>query len=174
MEVFMFGKTVSIILLSLLLIVGTAFASGEKGKFGIGFTVTESTPTFMGTLWVSNAVTLEPMLAYSTFSLDDDHSATQLVPGLGVSFHMRPGKDTRPFVGLRFMYNTLMSNEESYSDLYLGPAFGITHYFANQFAISGEYRINVITTDKEFSPSDLIPDATYIQTGALLLVHFYF
>jgi hypothetical protein len=170
----MFNKSISIVLFSLLLIAGTTLAGGEAGKFGIGFAVTESTPTFMGCLWVSNSFTLEPSFAFSTFSLDADHKATQLSPGFGISLHMRKGEDTRPFVGLRFMYSMLRTSGRNYSDLYIGPAFGITHYFSNQFAVSGEYQINLISTDEYYSPSQLTPGATYVQSASLLRVHFYF
>jgi hypothetical protein len=170
----MFGKIISVVLMSLLLIAGTVLAGGEKGNFGLGFSVTESTPTFSGIFWISNSLTLEPSFAFSTFSLDADHKATQLSPGFGISFHMCHGKDTRPFAGLRFMYNMLLSNSENYSDLYLGSAFGISQYLSNQFAVSGEYQINLISTDDYYSPSQLTPGATYVQSASFVRVHFYF
>ncbi len=161
------------------LFVLSSSALAESRKKGIGFSVTESSPTFLLRLWVSNSVSLEPSFAFRRVTAREtdilSNGNIRLTPGLGVIYHGRNGSDFRPFVGGRVTLDMLAGKSKVRMDKMFSPVFGGEYFFSDHFSIAGEYQLTIIFTDKSVSPSiDLRSSSTYYSTTQLLTVNFYF
>ena len=162
-----------IIIISLLILSQSVLAGGKDNQFGIGLTVTESSPSLMLRYWMSDYATFEPEFAFSRVKTDDDSKATEYIPGFGILYHWNPQSNLRPYVGVRVIADIMSGNDETYTDFYTNLLFGCEYFISDRFSITGEYRFTVISTDSDFSPSWLTPSATYLNTGQMLSVHFY-
>lgn len=171
---------------------GVAVAGGNAGDFSLGVTTVVPGPNFMYWSWYSSeTVRLEPGFPTFTFRYWSSETFTvepsfgfvyighnhrddeaRLVPGLGLAYHLRPNTNMRPYIAFRLGLD-MEVNGEARTDVILGPAFGAEYFFSDRFSISGEYRIAVVLTDEDSSPSPLASDATYIITFQLLSLHFY-
>ncbi len=150
-----------------------SFAGGDGGDLGIGLSVTESSPTIMGMIWLSKFVTAEPTFSYSRIGLPRSRYAIRFSPGLGLLYHYKDGKEFRPFIGFRLAVDFLSVSDSSYSDLILDPVAGAEYFFSDNFSVCGEFQFKITKTDKTLSPALLQPDATYMNTAQLLRLNFY-
>lgn len=146
-------------------------AGGNSGQFGIGFTVTESTPSFILHYWISDKFTISPDFSVSKIT---DPSFTRFNYGVTLAIHTRPGQSFRPFFGAAFNNDVISFSDNTFSDIYFGPMFGAEYFFSDNFSITGMYQVQFILTDDLLSPSNLQPGTTYISTAQLLTVQYYF
>ena len=169
----MYSKIKSIILgLVLFLVISSSvLAGGNSGQVGIGFTVTESTPTFLMHYWVSETFTFSPELSFNSLS---EPELKRYSFGGTFAYHMKQGSDFRPTIGFFVINDVLRTEDDSYSDLYFGPLVGAEYFFNYHFSVSGLYKVEIIKTNDVLSPSFLQTDATYISTAQLLTVQYYF
>jgi hypothetical protein len=172
----MLSKTIfSFVFLCILLMpLSSVMAGGNAGQFGIGLTVTEESPAFLVRYWGSERITMNPEFSFSHTAITGGGYANNFTPGLRIFYHFRPGSDFRPFVGLGFALDILHVAEKNYMDIFAGPSFGAEYYFSKHFSVQGEYRVEIVATDDEFSPNWLSANASYLNTKQVLSVHFYF
>ncbi len=93
-------------------------AGGKSGQFGIGLTVTESSPVYIFHYWASDKITLSPEFSINRIS---EPSMTRFNIGFTFATHTRPEESFRPFVGVGFNYDVVTSGGESFGDIYFGP-----------------------------------------------------
>jgi len=164
-----------LILTAIIMIMVAASTSGGDypGRFGLGLSATESSPTFALQLLAGPYYRLEGTMAVSHARPDDDDSSTRWRLGFGIFYNFRQGTDFRPFVGGRFIYDFISGYDEKYVDIIGGPSFGAEYYFSKHFSVRGEYMVRIIKTDDVISPSLLPANTTYIETTQFLSVNFY-
>lgn len=165
-------KTI-LIIISLFILSQSALAGGKDNQFGIGLTVTDSSPSLMIRYWMNDFTTFEPEFAFSHVKTSDDSKATEYIPGIGFLYHWSPESNLRPYVGVRVIADMMSGGDETYTDFFTNLIAGCEYFISERFSITGEYRFTVISTDSDFSPSWLTPSATYLNTGQMLSVHFY-
>lgn len=152
-----------------------ALAGGGKGDFGIGLTVTESSPAFVARIWTGDSFSLEPHISFAHISPNNSGGITRWGPGLGIINHWRTGQELRPFFGARGELDILAGGPEKYVDVAVGPVFGAEYFLSDDFSVTGEYQLVFLFTDDVLSPSlNLQPSSTYINSVQLLGVTFYF
>jgi hypothetical protein len=166
-------KSITSILFILIFIVNTC--SGQKHAGDIGLVLMEnfsSDPINFGfSYWFTNQTSVEFIGGFENTDLDDN-SGTLYNLGLGGLYHFGT-KKLVPFVGGRFLYTSITSENKSYSDLLLGVVFGAEYFFSEWISLGGEFQFNYIETDKEFSPSQNVADATIIKTERFVVLRFY-
>jgi hypothetical protein len=168
-----FIKTAIILAGLILAVVSASPGADMSGKLGFGFNASQSSQAVMVKLWVSESITIEPLISLRHLSIEGN-SATEMIPGLGFSYYLNSSKDARPFIGLRIAADLISANDETNTDFAISPALGGEYFFNEHFALSGEFQLNIIFTDSEYSPSVGIADATVIQTAQFLGVNIYF
>ncbi len=151
----------------------TVSADEMKGRVGLGFKLTNQSPSLSLKYWVSDNFTLSPSIAMSRLSVNGN-SATEFIPGLSLAYSFTTEKDLLTFIGLNIAADMFFVNDETYTDFALSPLFGAEYFIDSHFSFSGEYRLNIIMTDSDMSTSTSINDATIIETAQFLGVHFYF
>jgi hypothetical protein len=170
----MYLRKTTIVLAALLLVVSsTGLAADMSGKLGFGFNASRSSQAVMVKFWVSESITIEPLISFRHISIEGN-SATEMIPGVGFSFYLNSSKDARPFIGFRISADLISANDETNTDFAVSPALGGEYFFNEHFSVSGEFQLNIIFTDSEYSPGVGIADATVIQTTQLLGVNIYF
>ena len=117
---------------------------------------------------------MNPEFAFSHTYVSGGGYANRFIPGIRIFYNFRPGSNFRPFAGLGFTFDILHVAERNYMDIFVGLSFGGEYYFSKHFSIQGEYRLELIATDDEFSPNWLGADAAYLNTKQVLSVSFYF
>ncbi len=162
-----------LVIISILILCQSVLAGGKDNQFGIGLTVTQSSPSLMLRYWMNEFTTIEPEFAFSQVKTSENSKATEYIPGLGFLYHWNPESDLRPYVGVRVIADIMSGQNETYIDFFTNLLVGCEYFISDRFSFTGEYRFTVISTDSEFSPSWLTPSATYLNTGQMLSVHFY-
>jgi hypothetical protein len=157
----------------LLLIMNPSMAQDRTGKLGIvlleDFT---SDPLNYGfSLWINNSTSIELIGGFENIDLGDN-SGTLYNIGVGGIYHFG-NKKIVPFVGSRFLYSSISSENKSYSDFKVGVIFGAEYFFSEWISLSGEFQLNYIETAKEFSPSYKAADAKIIKTARFIALRFY-
>ena len=180
-----FFVTVSTVLLASC---GVAVAGGNAGDFGLGVTTIVPGPSFWGwdgsyeikpgfptfafRYWSSETFTIDPSFGV-VFASGDGESDARLIPGLGFAYHGRPKANMRPYVGLGFGFDIALY-DETFVDIIISPTLGAEYFLSDDFSVGGEYRLSIVFTDEDMSPSPLSDEATYIISFQALSVHFYF
>jgi hypothetical protein len=131
-----------------------------------------STPLNYGFyFWISSHTSLELVGGFESIDMKDN-SGTSYNIGLGGFYHLGNNKII-PFIGSRFLFTGLSADKISYSDLLVGIAFGAEYFFSDQISLGGEFQLNYIETDEEFSPSGNAPDASIFKTTSFIILRFY-
>ncbi|MEW5925392.1 MAG: hypothetical protein AB1746_15535 [Candidatus Zixiibacteriota bacterium] len=163
----------SLVLLASVILASSVFAGGKTGQVGIGLSATDATPTFTLSFWHSNNMKMEPSFAIARLSPDGGDSYTRIMPGLGYFYCLKPGSSIRPYFGARFMLDMSMFDGETYTDYLAAPAFGAEYFFSDNFSVTGEYQVQFIFANDNYS-RNLPVGSTAIETAAILGVNFYF
>ena len=172
----MLSKTILgfVFLFILLIPMSSVIAGSNTHGFGIGLSVIEESPRFMARFWIKDRVSVNPEFSLSQTSKYGGGYSSNFAQGLRVFYHFRPGSEFRPFAGIGIVFDVLHFSGKNYADIFLGISFGGEYFFSNHFSVQGEYRIEMVATDEEFSPNWLGNDVTHIYTKQALGVHFYF
>lgn len=150
-------------------------AAGTKGQVGFGFRVTDQSSAMHARIWASDKLTIEPTFGIAWVDPGSSYSETKrYAPGIGFLYHMRPGMELRPYIGMRFEASMLSASNETFTDIAIAPLFGCQYFFSDNFSVSGEYMITYVKTDKDFSATLPYADATYINSTQAVLINFYF
>jgi hypothetical protein len=168
------GKWFLCMAAAVMLLSGSLCAGEQTGRFGIGGAVTESSPVLTLVWWPHENITIEPGFGIIYVEPEgESKSAHRLFPTFGVSYHLKPGAQLRPYLGGRFALDIGRSSGATHTDIMFGPAAGAEYFFSDNFSVVAEYVVTVTLTD-EVSPSFLLSNATYVSTGVLVGVAFYF
>lgn len=124
-------------------------------------------------IWANNKFVIEPAIGLLSVSPDEIPAATNLNLNLALKAYFNK-KIVDPYIGIRFGYNSIFSGDKSYSDLLIGIIGGAEYFISNWFSAGWEFHLNYVKTDKEYSPTDLIPDSKIFYTSQFLILKLYF
>lgn len=126
---------------------------------------------------------IEPEFGLRRFSSeqgDVEASETSIILGTGVFAEGATVANTVIYYGGRVgiaRYSESIEtpagdNDESVTDLFLGPAVGAEYYFSERFSLGGEAQLMFTAIGQEDDDDD--GSASLLQTGAILFVRWYF
>ena len=169
-------KRFSIIIITIITILAieTLAQQGKAGKIGIGYSgdLTSATNEWGMSFWLSNRVVLEPQLGFVSVDIKDN-SATAWKPGLGFLYRFNDFI-VSSFIGARIKGNILSNDSKTYSDLILSLVFGGEYFVSEYFSVGAEMRLNYVKTDKDFSPSYDVANASILESEQVLNIRIYF
>ena len=150
-----------------------SFAQARKGKMGLVLMEDfVSQPLNYGfCLWINNNTSIEVIGGFEKMNIKDNSGILYNIE-LGGLYHFGKRKIV-PFIGARLLSSNLSNNRESYSDLVLGLVFGAEYNFSDCISLAGEFQLNYLETDKEYSPTGNAPNATIYKTGRFIILRFY-
>lgn len=189
------------IIASLILASRAVAQQREGVQFGVGIALNPSViaggafegfflPVGFGDIYfpvmISPQVKLEPQFGLFRFHSEfealgarAEQNSTVLRLGAGLFYVFQPRESVRAYIGPRvFFIRTSTSAEfdggdedESATDLGLGPALGGEYLFSNHFSLGGEFQFNYVSLG---DPEDSNVDQNLITTNGLVLVRWYF
>jgi hypothetical protein len=160
------------IILSLILF-SSVFSQNYAGKIGLLFSTTSQISySHIGfSYWLNDNVSLEPTFGFQNYS-SNGNSSTTMTPGARIIFHMSPNK-LKPYFGAGINVVMLTVDSDSYSDMMLSGLYGVEYFITKWFSLGGEFKLNVIMTGKDVSPSGYATESTIISTGSAIILRFY-
>lgn len=187
--------TIAIMVLTISITAAAVCAQHHPGEFGIGLSISGSTPGFILSISSSSSpLTIEP-----TFSMqitdNQGRNERYFSPGIGMLYQFQQEDDFRLHAGVRcgldisrrafsvivydevfHMYPSEIIVNEIYTDIILGPVFGGRYYFSDNFALSGEFQVKAVFFDKQTRSWEDYRDAgeLSISTSQVLAVYLYF
>jgi hypothetical protein len=161
------------LLITLFFVIITQAQQGKSGKIGIGYSgnFTSRTNDLSVSIWANDNITIEPQVGFQTIKIEDN-SVSSFKLGIGILFRLS-NSPVFPYVGVRVKDEILSGGDESYSDLKFTGAFGGEYFISEWFSVGAEMRLNVVKTDKDYSPSYGVANATIFETEQVLNLRIY-
>jgi hypothetical protein len=166
-------KNMALTMITFFILTGLLLAQDRQGKMGLILMEDfVSQPLNCGfSLWINNTTSIEVIGGFERMNIKDN-SGTSFNIGVGGLYHFGE-KKIAPFVGARFLSANLANGKQTYSDLVLGLVFGIEYFFSDWISLAGEFQLNYMETDKEYSPTGNAADATIYKTARFIVLRFY-
>ena len=162
-------STVAALLISVLLIFGTAMSQPEKGAVGISVLIQNPQLDFVLPVWIADRFVATPLIGFSSISNQWNDYAF----GLGVRGYVRKEK-LSSYLSVRFAVLIYAPKSgSSATDILFGPAFGAEYYFDEHFSVGEELQLNVAQSDSKSNRFGN-PGGTNINTATAVTASFYF
>lgn len=162
-----------IMLIFCLVLFSSVYSQNYAGKVGLLFSTTASSSySNIGfSYWLNDNVSLEPSFGLYNMS-SQGNTSTTMTPGVRCIFHTG-NKKLKPYFGVGYSAIISTSNNNTYTDNMIGALYGVEYFISKWFSLGGEFQLNVLITNKDYSPSGFATESTIIRTGSILILRFY-
>jgi hypothetical protein len=141
----------------------------DHGRVGLCASLQGSQTDILVPLWLNESIVVEPAVVFTRAG----GLATDWGAGVLLRYNVRSGVAV-PYVGFRVGAMFLHpKDQESTTDLVLGPVVGGEYFFAPQLSLGVEAQINFAISDKS-SYRFGNPNGTNVNTATAVNVTFYF